>query len=377
MNPFEGALRKRSPFFSWHVAHGATLYEKGGWVRPARYQEGAVAEHLRVRRSGGIIDAHSMGKVTVTGAGATALLEIASTNTIATTRTGGARYTCLCNEDGGILDDVIVYRTGPDSYYLITNTLSREKVVDFLRGLAGSDVCVHDVSSATAYIAVQGPETRTLLTRCGVEGELDNASLPYFGCLQTTMSGVPLLLARTGYTGELGYELNFPAEYAMDVWERLCDVGAELDIGPVGAEAMMSLRLEKGYRSYGADIDQGVNPVEAGLGWVVDWKKADFFGRAALVAARSGGVARRAVCLKGHDGVHIARGDKLTTVSGELVGEVTSGLFGPSLDAYVGLGYLDSAVAEPAGLIVAGTDGGPVSYGTRPFFDPAGERLRQ
>lgn len=366
---------KKTPFFAWHVQHGATMYEKGGWVRPASYSAGPVAEHLAVRATGGIVDAHSMGKVTVEGAGAERLLQFTTTGDIGGLAVGSGRYTCMCAEDGGIIDDLIVYRTAPTSYYMITNTLSRERVLDFLRGHADGTAVVHDVSSALAYIAVQGPKSRTLLEHVGVDQDLSDDALPYFGCRETRLAGVPTLLARTGYTGELGYELNFPAEYATDVWARLCEVGAPLQVSPIGAQAMMSLRLEKGYRSYGADIDASVNPIEAGLGWLVDWSKPDFSGRAALAAVKEAGPRRRAVYLRAADGVEIHRGDKLAT-TGEPVGEVTSGLFGPSVGAYVGLGYLDSAVPTGTPLTVSGRDGGTVECAARPFFDPTGQRLR-
>ena len=369
-------IYKKTPFYPWHRDHGAALYEKGGWVRPARY-EGAREEHLRVRAVGGIIDVHSMGKVTVEGAQATALLDYAATNDIAGLKVGGARYTCFCAEDGGIVDDVIVYRTGDNRYYLITNTLSRHRVLDFLRALAaGLQAAVVDVTSATAYIAVQGPSSRELLAAAGVEADLSGSCLGYFEAAEVELHGVPVLLARTGYTGELGYELNFPAEYGLDVWEHLCATGAPMGISPVGGEAMMTLRLEKGYRSYGSDIDLGVNPLEAGLGWVVDWNKADFAGRAALAAVRERGVTRRMVYLRAEPDVRLARGDQLLDAAGTPVGEVTSGLYGPSVGAYVGLGYLDAAVAAPGEVRVGGEHGGPVAAARRPFFDPSGERLR-
>jgi aminomethyltransferase len=371
-----GAINKKTPFYPWHRDHGAALYEKGGWVRPARY-EGAREEHLRVRTVGGIIDVHSMGKVVIEGEHAAELLDFAATNDIAGLKVGGARYTCFCAEDGGIVDDVIVYRTGDDRYYLITNTLSRYRVLDFLRGHAeGRRAAVVDVTSATAYIAVQGPRTRELLAAAGIEADLSDTALGYFESAEVDLHGVPVLLARTGYTGELGYELNFPSEYGLDVWEHLCATGAPMGIGPVGGEAMMTLRLEKGYRSYGSDIDLGVNPLEAGLGWVVDWSKADFAGRAALAAARERGIGRRTVYLRAEPEVRLARGDQLLDETGQPVGEVTSGLYGPSVEAYVGLAYVDAAVAVPGQLSVGGEHGGPVAAARRPFFDPAGERLR-
>jgi aminomethyltransferase len=234
-------LLKRTPFYASHVERGAEMYEKGGWVRPARYPGGPVAEHLRVRSTGGIIDAHSMGKIVVEGPRAGALLEFAATGDIIGLAVGAARYTCLCAQDGGVLDDVIVYRTADEAFYLVTNTLSRERVLARLRAASDGGAHVQDVSSALAYIAVQGPATRSLLTRAGVEGELGGAVLPYLTCGRYRLHGVDVLLARTGYTGELGYELNFPAEYATDVWALLCDSGAALGIEPVGAQAMMTL----------------------------------------------------------------------------------------------------------------------------------------
>lgn len=368
-------LLKRTPFYAWHVENGATMYEKGGWVRPLCYGDDPIEEHLRVRSIGGIIDAHSMGKITIEGPGAIRVVDTAATANVATLAVGEGQYTCLCADDGGILDDVIVYRTGATSYYLISNTLSRMRVLERLRQFAGDDAWVQDVTSSTAYLAVQGPRSRELLERAGIEGAVHDAALKYFRCGWYRLKGVDLLLARTGYTGELGFELNFPAEFALDLWSHLCLVGAELGIVPVGAQAMMSLRLEKGYRSYGADIDQQINPLEAGLGWVVDWDKPEFAGRGSLVAAKEQGVARRAVCLRAAPDVSLSPGDKLFAADGVVLGDVTSGLFGPSVGAHVGLGYLSTDAVIPSTVYVGNQTGGKVSVSRRPFYDPEGARL--
>lgn len=367
------ALTKKTPFYSWHERHGAVFYNKGGWIRPARYGEGPVNEHRRARSTGGIFDAHSMGKITVRGAHAAELLDRAATNDIAGLDVDRARYTCFCAPDGGIVDDLIVYRTGPDSYYLVTNTFSRERVLTFLRGLGGAEDHIEDVTSSVAFIGVQGPRSRDVLVAAGCPADLAGSALPYFGNAWTEIAGVEVLLARTGYTGELGYEVNFPAEYALDMWDHLCRAGEPFDVRPFGAEALMTLRLEKGYRSYGADIDDQVNPLEAGLGWAVRWGKPDFVGRDALELSRRDGLRRNAVYLRaGKDGFH--PGDRLHGPDGEPVGHVTSGLFGPSLDAQVGLGYLDSA-SGPLDVVHTGA-GAAVEVARRPYFDPAGERLR-
>jgi aminomethyltransferase len=371
----EPTLTKKTPIYAAHQRSGATFYTKGGWVRAARYEATSVTEHLRCRETGGIFDVHSMGKVVVHGPEATALLDWACANNIANLAVGAARYTCVCAEDGGIVDDMIVYRTGPDRYYMITNTLSRERVVEFLSARE-AQACVEDVTSSVGYIAVQGPRSRDLLRAAGVTDDLSGDALAYFACRTVQLHGVPVLLARTGYTGELGYELNFPAEYGLDIWELLCTAGADLDVRPCGGEALMSLRLEKGYRSYGSDIDLGTNPVEAGLSWTVAWDKPAFSGRDALLRIRAAGPSRTMVYLRGLDDASFARGAKLLDDAGQVVGEVTSGLYCPSVGAHVGLAYVARHVAADAVLRVDTDPNARMRCARRPFFDPAGERVR-
>lgn len=204
------AISKKTPFYPWHAEHGAALYEKGGWTRPARYED-AASEHTRVRAAGGIMDVHSMGKVLIEGPGACGLLDYVATNDIAGVKVGGARYTCLCAEDGGIADDVIIYRTGDERFLLVTNTLSRERVLGLLREqAAGRNAFVADVTSAVAYIAVQGPQCRAVLAAAEVQADLSGQALGYFETAEARLGPARILLARTGYTGELGYELYFP-----------------------------------------------------------------------------------------------------------------------------------------------------------------------
>ncbi len=353
------------------------FYQKSGWMRPARYELSSTSEHLRCREDGGIFDVHSMGKVVVRGRAAGALLHLTCTNNIASLDIGSACYTCMCADDGGILDDLIVYRTGASEFYLITNTFSRERVVSHLSALSHPGTVVEDVTSSLAYIAVQGPASRKVLVTAGMGCDLSSEGLPYFGCTVTDLVGVRVLLARTGYTGELGYELNFPAEFAVDVWERLCEVGLPFGVQPCGGEALMSLRLEKGYRSYGSDIDTTVTPIEAGLGWTVAWEKPEFCGREALLRARKEVPSRHAVCVLGLDGAEFSQATKLFNEREEIVGEITSGLYGPSLAAYVGLAYVERGVSSDARLFVGGVGGvGMVACSRRPFFDPLGERIR-
>ncbi|NLT56435.1 MAG: aminomethyl transferase family protein [Actinomycetales bacterium] len=366
---------RRTPFHLRHEQAGAVFYRKGDWIRPLRYGD-PVEEHLRCRSAGGVFDVHSMGKVVVRGPGAVDLLDLALAADVRGLEVGDARYGCLCGEDGGILDDLIVYRTDEARYYLITNTFSRERVLGILDGLAGPATTVEDVTSAIAYVAVQGPRSRRLLADLGVSTRRGEEEIPYFGCTTTTWDGVPLLLARTGYTGELGYELNVPAEYALDVWDSVCRAGEPHGVTPCGGEALMSLRLEKGYRSYGSDIDPSVSPVEAGLSWTVAWHKPAFTGREALLAAREHGPTRRAVYLLGLDGSDFGPQAVLGDADGRPVGVVTSGLYGPSVEAHVGLGYLDSSVRVTPDTVLTLADGGRVRPATRPFFDPTGERLR-
>lgn len=331
------ALR-RTPLYARHAAAGARFVDFGGWEMPVQYQ-GITAEHLAVRAGAGLFDVSHMGQLEVEGPGALEAVNALITNDLEALVDGQALYTCLCREDGGILDDLVVYRRSRTRIFVCCNAGNRAKVVAwFAAHLAtpGSGLTVTDQSDALALLAVQGPRAVALVA--GLTTGVDAAAIKRFHCAEGAVAGVPTLLSRTGYTGEDGFELYVPAAQAEAVWDALR--AADPALVPVGLGARDTLRLEYKMALYGNDIDEGTTPLEAGLGWVTKLDKPDFIGKAALLAQRAAGVPRRLVAVL-LDGKAIARhGYPVVDADGQPIGVVTSGAPSPSLGRPIALAYV-------------------------------------
>jgi aminomethyltransferase len=331
-----------TPLIEVHRARGARLVDFAGWEMPIQYT-GIVDEHRRVRRAVGLFDVSHMGRFEVRGDEAAAFLDRMVTNGVAVLPIGKAVYSPLCRPDGGILDDLLIYRF-PDHFLVVVNAANTAKDWAWLAEHATPGVTLADRTAETALIAVQGPRAEDLVAR--VVGE-EARSLGYYTCTPATvpsLSDVRVLVGRTGYTGEDGFEIASPAEVARDLWEALESMGRDLEVGPAGLGARDTLRLEMGFCLYGNDIDETTTPVQAGLGWTVRWDKPDFVGREALVAERTRGPERKLVGFLAADSRAIPRHG--ATVSdgegGEPLGTVTSGTYGPSLERAVGMAYVRS-----------------------------------
>jgi aminomethyltransferase len=333
---------KRTPFFEHHEAAGGRLIDFGGWELPVQYS-GIIEEHKQVRRSVGLFDVSHMGEVFLRGPSALTAIRHLVTNTVDIPN-GHAQYTAMCNHEGGIVDDLIVYRLGDEEILVCVNASNREKDFAWMRdNNPCEDVEVVDESDAWAQVAVQGRHAEAVLNAIT---ETDLTTVPSFGVVRSSVAGVDgCILARTGYTGEDGFEVFIPASQAADVWQPILAAGAPFDLSPIGLGARDTLRLEAKLMLYGNDIDDTTSPLEAGLGWVTKFDKTDFIGRAALLAQKEAGLSRRLVCLVVEK--RIARAHCPIMADGEVVGEVTSGTKSPSVETNIALGYVPRRFARP------------------------------
>ncbi|MEU1089638.1 glycine cleavage system aminomethyltransferase GcvT [Streptomyces sp. NPDC005892] len=334
-----------------HRRLGATMTDFAGWDMPLRYAS-ERDEHHAVRTRAGLFDLSHMGEIAVTGPGAVAFLNHALVGNIGTVGVGRARYTMIVREDGGILDDLIVYRLADTEYLVVANAGNAQTVLDTLTGrVAGFDAEVRDDRDAYALIAVQGPASPAVL-KAVTEADLDG--LKYYAGLPGTVAGVPALIARTGYTGEDGFELFVAPEHAETLWQALTEAGAPHGLIPCGLSCRDTLRLEAGMPLYGHELTTALTPFDAGLGRVVKFEKeGDFVGREALTAAAARAETappRKLVGLVAA-GRRVPRaGFAVVSVDGsdvEVIGEVTSGAPSPTLGKPIAMAYVDAAFAAP------------------------------
>ncbi|HSB20328.1 MAG TPA: glycine cleavage system aminomethyltransferase GcvT [Anaeromyxobacteraceae bacterium] len=328
----------RTPLYDVHVRSGARIVEFAGWDMPVQYA-GILDEHEAVRTRAGLFDVSHMGEVVFRGPRALESLQRLFTNDLSKCADGQAMYGCLCRDTGGIVDDVVVYRRGAADLLVCVNAANRAKDFEWLRDHAGG-ADVRNESDEWAQLALQGPAAP------GVLQKLTSVRLSSVGTYRFTtgdVSGVPCLIARTGYTGEDGFELFCPPDRAAALWDALLEAGKAEGAAPAGLGARDSLRLEMAYRLYGSDMDDGTTPLEAGLGWVVKLDKGDFVGREALVRQKEAGLQRKLVGFTLTD-PGIARHGYRALRDGQPVGTVTSGTKSPSLGIPIGLAYLPAAL---------------------------------
>ncbi|RDG37254.1 glycine cleavage system aminomethyltransferase GcvT [Streptomyces corynorhini] len=333
-----------------HRALGATMTDFAGWDMPLRYGS-ERDEHQAVRTGVGLFDLSHMGEITVSGPAAGALLDYALVGNIGALAVGRARYTMICREDGGILDDLIVYRLQDDEYMIVANASNAQVVLDALNVRSeGFDADVRDDRDAYALLAVQGPEAAGVL-KAVTDADLDG--LKYYAGLPGTVAGVPALIARTGYTGEDGFELFVEPRYAERLWQALTEAGEGVGLVPCGLSCRDTLRLEAGMPLYGHELSTALTPFDAGLGRVVKFEKTsndgDFVGRTALEAAAERAASappRRLVGLIA-EGRRVPRAGYPVVAGGTTVGEVTSGAPSPTLGRPIAMAYVDAVHAEP------------------------------
>lgn len=330
---------QQSPLHDRHVALGAKFAAFGGWHMPVEYADGGViAEHHAVRESVGIFDVSHLGKARVTGPGAADLVNASFTNDLDKIGSGQAQYTLCCDDaTGGVVDDLLVYRYGDDHVFMMPNAANNAEVVARLAGAAPAEVSVVDEHRQYAVLAVQGPASERVLDALGLP-----ADHPYMSFVTAPYAGTEVIVARSGYTGEHGYELVVPVSHAAAVWDALFAAGEPYSVRACGLGARDTLRTEMGLPLHGQDLSMEITPLQARCGWAVGWGKQSFWGHEVLRAEREAGPRRRlrGLVLQARG---VPRPGMAVYADDQRVGEVTSGTFSPTRQEGIALALLDTA----------------------------------
>lgn len=371
-------LIKRSPYHHQFVALGATFVDRLGFPSPMTFTS-TEEEHRATREAVGVFDVYYQVAVEVAGREAEEFLSGVVVADAAALPVRRALYTSLCAETGGMIDDLTCFRLAPDRYWLFPTPARVDAVLAALNAVrAGHDVVVTNLGYRNAYLSIQGPQSRTLMAAL-TDADLSTSALPYYSFTMAKVADVPeMLLSRTGYSGELGYEIFYPVEYAEHVWKRVFDAGAKLGVRPCGLGALRTLRLEKKYVLFGLDANDTTTPLEAGLAWTVKFDKPRFAGKEALLKQRAAGPARRLVLIELPSLDSVPPVGASIVVNGQDVGKVTSADRGYTVGKALALGYVASAYARDGQevALVAPEVACPGRIHLRPIYDPEGQRLR-
>jgi aminomethyltransferase len=362
---------RTTPLSTWHEQAGARMVPFAGYAMPVQY-EGVLVEHETVRQRVGLFDITHMGEILVEGEGAGDWLDTLATNRVARSVPGKVVYTAMCREDGGVLDDMLVYRLTADRWLVVCNAANRAKIGGWLeerRPAAG--VTVTDRSDETALVAVQGPQSGNLMKRLPALAEHREAlkALEFYTAFTPAVGGAEWVVSRTGYTGEHGYEIYVPNAAALPLWTELLALGEDLGVAPIGLAARDTLRFEMAYCLYGHELDETITPLEAGIGWAVKLKKESFVGLESLRAQKRAGVPRRLVGLA-VEGRAIARQGAPVLLDGTEVGRVTSGTFSPTLRRSLALALVKSDILK-GDAAPGGASGGALEVEVRSRRLPA------
>jgi aminomethyltransferase len=344
---------KHTAFFEVHRRLGAKIVEFAGFEMPVQYA-GTIEEHKRVREAVGMFDVSHMGEVEVWGNDALDFVQKITINDASKLNEGDVQYSAMCYEDGGIVDDLLVYHMG-DHFMLVINAANTTKDITWMRSHVFGDVKIKDRGDDISLLAVQGPKSLATLQKLT---QTNLPSLEYYTFTRNKLAGVDMVISRTGYTGELGFELYFPSDIKVGekVWYAVMDAGKEFGIAPIGLGARDTLRLEMGFCLYGNDIDQATHPLEAGLGWLTKLDKGDFIGREAILKAKERGLTRKLAGFILNEKAFPRHGYELRS-NGSPVGSVTSGTFSPILDKGIGMGYIETQYTRPGheiGVVIRG-----------------------
>ncbi len=350
---------KTTPFTEQHIALGAKMHEFAGYYMPIEYS-GILDEHLTVCNAVGVFDVSHMGEFWVKGPQALAFLQKVTSNNVAALVPGKIQYTCFPNEEGGIVDDLLVYHYQPEKYLLVVNASNIEKDWNWCVRQNTMGAILENASDRMAQLAVQGPKATELLQQLT---DVDLSQIPYYTFQTGTFADVPdVILSNTGYTGAGGFELYFYPENASKIWKALFEAGAAYGLKPIGLGARDTLRLEMGFCLYGNDLDDTTSPLEAGLGWITKFVNGkEFIGRQLLEKQKVEGLTRKLAGFELLDKGIPRAGYVLTTPDGEPIGVVTSGTLSPTRKIGIGLGYMKPEFAVP---------------GTEIALDVRGRRLR-
>ncbi|MDX2479697.1 MAG: glycine cleavage system aminomethyltransferase GcvT [Desulfuromusa sp.] len=336
---------KKTPLNQIHRQLGARMVDFGGWDMPVQYS-GVIAEHLAVRSAAGLFDVSHMGEIEVSGSQAFDFLQYATTNDLSQLVDGQVQYTALCYETGGVVDDLTLYRFAADSYLLCVNASNSDKdfawLQDLQKGSDYSDLILVNRSEEYVQLALQGPIAAEILAKLTTA---DLPALKFYRFVEDKVAGIEMIISRTGYTGEDGFELYCPADDGANLWQELMAAGQPLGLQPIGLGARDTLRLEKAYALYGHEITADIMPLEARLAWITKLKKGTFVGRDAMVNAKEMGLPRQLIALTLTE-PGVPREGYPVFCAGQEVGYVTSGTMSPSLKKGIALALVETAVAK-------------------------------
>ena len=333
---------KKTPFYELHKKFGAKIVEFAGFEMPVQY-ESILAEHKKVRESVGVFDVTHMGEIEISGKDALNFIQKITINDASKLEEGKIQYSAMCYKDGGIVDDLLVYHCG--SYYmLVVNASNKDKDFQWMLDNKFGDVEIKDKSDEFSLLAVQGPNSLKTLQKLT---DANLSEIKYYHFVKGKLAGIDMIISRTGYTGELGFELYFTSDLATSekIWNAVFEAGKEFGIAPIGLGARDTLRLEMGMCLYGNDIDNTTHPLEAGLGWITKLDKSDFNAKDILVKAKAEGLKRKLVGFIIEDKA-FPRHNYEIQANGEKIGFVTSGTFSPILNYSIGMGYVEKKYAE-------------------------------
>ena len=329
----------KTKLYDTHVSLKGHLVPFGGYLLPTHYSS-IKNEHELVRSKAGLFDVSHMGELIISGNDAFSFLQKVTVNDLELLKVGQAQYSAMCFEDGGIVDDLIVYRQ-EDYFMMVVNAANRKKNLNWLKKNCEYNVAIKDISDEMGLLAIQGPRSKDILQSLT---DSNLSSIEFYNFINGKITGHNAVISRTGYTGELGYEIYVSSDNINHVWNRIMDAGSEHGLGPAGLGCRDTLRLEMKYPLYGNDINETTNPIEAGLGWITRLGKNDFIGKSALIEKKKK-VNRRLVCIEMTERAIPRNGCRIYN-DNELVGTITSGTMSPSLGRGIGLGYVNIPFTE-------------------------------
>ena len=325
---------KNTPLFDRHIELGGNMVSFGGYLLPTHYS-GINLEHLGVRSKAGLFDVSHMGEFIISGSDAESFLQKVTVNDVASLSVGQAQYSAMCYANGGIIDDILVYKK-KNEFMLVVNAANNEKDLDWLNSHAKGDIRIENMSDDIGLVAIQGPRSRNILQTL-TDSNLTNIQFYHF--VEGRLNGKKAIISRTGYTGELGFEIYANSDDIGEIWDAIMKAGQDKGLEPAGLGCRDTLRMEMKLALYGNDIDDTTNPIEAGLGWITRLGKTDFMGKKALLEAKAN-VTRRLVCLEMTERA-IPRQGYTILMNDESVGIITSGTMSPSLETGIGIGYVN------------------------------------
>lgn len=393
---------RRTPLYDIHLRTASKMVRGGGdYLYPLSYTS-PVEEHHNTRTNVGMQDLSTMGEVDIKGPGAERLVYHLIVNEVRDMEPGQVRYSSMCNQDGGIVDDITVYKFSDEHFMIVTSSGPRKKTARWISDHAvGASTYVTDISGAIALLSIQGPRSKEYLDKILEETDLDN--LKFFRFTEGKIQESEVLISRSGYTGELGYELYVPSEEAVELWEHVIQSGKEFGLKPYGVEAMQSLRIEKAFPLYGPDISEEHTPFHLGLQQWIDFDKRDFVGREALLEVQDLGLDYRWTGMHLESDIPANTGDKIYSIADiatfrekmfsgseaedyfdreipgmEEIGEVTSSAKGHTVGKMLALGHLSTTHSWPGSKVLVRVNDRPklATVVNTPFFDPQGARLR-